>query len=93
MSTTEDFNTVGKRRRRVDAAAKVTGQDIYADDIFMPRMLHCKLLRSHLPHALIKNIDIAKAQKQEGVHLVLTGNDFNREYGILIDNLEIVQLI
>ncbi len=83
MSSPEKFSTVGKVRRRIDAAAKVTGQDVYADDISMPRMLHCKLLRSHLPHALIKNIDVSKAKKQDGVRLILTGKDFYHEYGIL----------
>ncbi len=37
---------IGKPRRRVDGRAKVTGQTRFADDIMLPRMLHCKLLRS-----------------------------------------------
>ena len=79
----EKFSSVGIPRRRVDAASKVTGQAIYADDIFLPRMLFCKILRSPLPHARIKSIDSSKALKQDGVHLVLTGQDFENDYGIL----------
>jgi 4-hydroxybenzoyl-CoA reductase alpha subunit len=83
MTEEQKFTSVGKHRRRVDAAAKVTGQDIYADDINLPRMVHCKLLRSHVPHANIKNVDISKAEKADGVLKVLTGEDFGLEYGIL----------
>ena len=37
---------IGQPRRRVDGRAKVTGQTRFADDIILPRMLHCRLLRS-----------------------------------------------
>ena len=77
------MNTIGKPRRRVDARAKVTGQTRFADDIMLPRMLHCKLLRSTLPHARIVRIDASRALAHPGVHLVLTGRDFPISYGIL----------
>jgi 4-hydroxybenzoyl-CoA reductase subunit alpha len=77
------FNTVGKARRRVDARAKVTGQTRFADDLFLPRMLHCKLLRSPLPHARIKSIDTSAALAAPGVRCVLTGADTPIAYGIL----------
>ena len=77
------MNTIGKPRRRVDARAKVTGQTRFADDIMLPRMLHCKLLRSTLPHARIARVDASRALAHPGVHLVLTGRDFPISYGIL----------
>ena len=77
------MNIIGKARRRVDGRAKVTGQTTFADDIMLPRMLHCKLLRSSLPHARILRIDTTRAAKHPGVHLVLTGADFPISYGIL----------
>jgi 4-hydroxybenzoyl-CoA reductase subunit alpha len=46
-------------------------------------MLHCRLLRSHLPHARIVSIDAKKAEALPGVKLVLTGKDFPISYGIL----------
>ena len=61
------LNVVGKPFRKVDARAKCTGQTKFADDIFLPRMLYCKILRSHEPHALIKNIDLSKALEVPGV--------------------------
>jgi 4-hydroxybenzoyl-CoA reductase alpha subunit len=78
-----DLRVIGVPRRRVDARAKVTGQTRYADDLFLPRMLHCKLLRSPHPHARIRKIDFSRALAHPGVHLVLTGKDVPIEYGIL----------
>src|SRR5205809_7721618 len=74
---------IGAPRRRVDGRAKVTGQTRFADDLMLPRMLHCKLLRSPVPHARIVRIDASRAAAHPGVHLVLTGRDFPIPYGIL----------
>jgi 4-hydroxybenzoyl-CoA reductase subunit alpha len=79
----EEFRVIGVPRRRVDARAKVTGQTRFADDIFLPRMAHCKLLRSPHPHARIRKIDVSRALAHPGVYLVLTGKDLPIEYGIL----------
>jgi 4-hydroxybenzoyl-CoA reductase alpha subunit len=78
-----DLRVIGHPRRRVDARAKVTGQTRFADDISLPRMVHCKLLRSPHPHARIRSIDISRAATHPGVYLVLTGKDLPIEYGIL----------
>jgi 4-hydroxybenzoyl-CoA reductase subunit alpha len=67
----------------VDGRAKVTGQTRFADDVFLPRMLHCRLLRSSVPHARIARIDTSRAAAHPGVHLVLTGRSFPVPYGIL----------
>jgi 4-hydroxybenzoyl-CoA reductase subunit alpha len=80
---TRPTRVVGRPRRRVDGRAKVTGQTRFADDIILPRMLHCRLLRSTEPHARIVRIDTAKAEGVKGVHLVLTGDAFPISYGIL----------
>src|SRR5438046_5533697 len=77
------MNVIGKPRRRVDGRAKVTGQTKFADDIMLPRMVHCKLLRASVPHARIVRIDISRAAAHPGVHLLLTGRDFPIPYGIL----------
>ena len=79
----KNLNIVGKPFRKVDARAKCVGQTKFADDIVLPRMLYCKMLRSHLPHALIKSIDVSKALAQRGVFAVVTGKDFPIPYGIL----------
>ncbi len=74
---------VGKPFRKVDARAKCTGQTKFADDIFLPRMLYAKLLRSPVPHALIKRIDVSKALELPGVIAVITGKELPIPYGIL----------
>lgn len=77
------LNVVGKPFRKVDARAKCTGQTKFADDIVLPRMLFCKILRSHLPHAVIKSIDTSKAAALPGVVAIITGKDLPISYGIL----------
>jgi 4-hydroxybenzoyl-CoA reductase subunit alpha len=79
----EPLRVIGIPRRRVDARAKVTGQTRFADDIFLPRMAHCKLLRSPHPHARIRSIDTSLAAALPGVYLVLTGKSLPTHYGIL----------
>ncbi|MCA9665564.1 MAG: molybdopterin-dependent oxidoreductase [Myxococcales bacterium] len=78
-----DLRIIGKPRRRVDGRAKVTGQTRFADDLFLPRMLHCRLLRSPHPHAAIRAVQTARAEAAPGVKLVLTGAHFPIAYGIL----------
>ena len=82
-SSKDDFRVIGVPRRRVDGRAKVTGQTRFADDIFLPRMAHCKLLRSPHPHARIRRIYTSRALARPGVYLVLTGKDLPIQYGIL----------
>src|SRR5438067_9090480 len=77
------MNIIGKARRRVDGRAKVTGQTKFADDLMLPRMLHCKLLRSCVPHARVVRVDVSRALAHPGVLLALTGRDFPIAYGIL----------
>ncbi|HEX6048822.1 MAG TPA: molybdopterin cofactor-binding domain-containing protein, partial [Gemmatimonadaceae bacterium] len=76
-------SVVGTPRRKVDAAAKVTGETRFADDLSLPRMLWCKLLRSREPHARIVRIDTSRAEKHPGVIAVLTGRDLPIPFGIL----------
>ena len=83
MSAKRRLDVVGKARRRIDGRGKVTGQSRFADDLSLPRMLHCKLLRSTHPHAIIESIDVSRAQAYPGVHLVLTGRDFPIPFGIM----------
>src|SRR5229473_2478478 len=79
----QPLKVVGKPFRKVDARAKCTGQTKFADDIVLPRMLSCKILRSHEPHALIKNIDVSEALALPGVIAIITGKDLPISCGIL----------
>ncbi|HYM80707.1 MAG TPA: xanthine dehydrogenase family protein molybdopterin-binding subunit [Candidatus Limnocylindria bacterium] len=77
------FSVIGKRNRKVEGLAKVTGRAIYTDDITLPRMLHGKLLRSLHPHARIRSIDVSEALARPGVHAVITGKDLPEYFGII----------
>src|SRR5258707_8538419 len=78
-----DFSVIGKPFPRVDGGAKVTGQAVYADDVVLPRTLHCKFLRSPHPHARIVSIDTSAARRISGVKAVITGADLPVKFGIL----------
>ena len=80
---TGGFAIVGKRNRKVEGLAKVTGQAVYADDLTLPRMLHGKLLRSIHAHARIRAIDASAALALPGVHAVITGKDLPEYFGII----------
>ena len=77
------LRVVGKALRKVDATAKVTGTTKFADDLFLPRMLYAKLLRSPHAHARIVSTDPSPAAALAGVKAVLTGKDLPIPFGIL----------
>jgi len=83
LSDKAGLRVVGRAHRKVDATAKVTGATKFADDLFFPRMLYAKLLRSPHPHARILRIDGSKARALPGVKAVLTGRDLPIPFGIL----------
>ncbi len=74
---------VGRPYEKVDAAAKVTGQTRFADDLVLPRMLHCKMLRSRRTHAILRRVDVSRAAVFPGVLAVATGRDLPISFGIL----------
>ncbi len=66
----DELKIIGKRVTRIDALEKVTGNAKYTSDIKLPGMLYAKMLRSNVPHAVIKSIDINKAMSVSGVHAI-----------------------
>ncbi|MEP6770065.1 MAG: molybdopterin cofactor-binding domain-containing protein, partial [Acidobacteriota bacterium] len=74
---------VGRPYEKVDAAAKVTGQTRFADDLVLPRMLHCKMLRSRRTHAILRRVDVSRAAALPGVLAIATGGDLPISFGIL----------
>lgn len=75
------------RFKRLDAAEKVNGTGIYADDLFFPGMLYAKAVRSKYPRALVKKIDVSKAEAHPDCVRVLTAKDvpFNKHGHIFSD--------
>ncbi len=83
MAERRRTRVVGRPYPKVDAAAKVTGETKFADDLFLPRMLHCKLLRSKRAHARLLSVDVSRALALPGVAAVATGKDLPVAFGIL----------
>ena len=83
MVETQRLNLIGKTWTKVDAMGMVIGETRYADDLHLPHMLYCKILRSRHPHALIKHVDLGPALARAGVLAAISGHDLPIKYGIL----------
>lgn len=77
---------VGQRFPRYDCLGHVTGKTRFAADIKLPDMQVVKVLRSSVPRAAIKNIDVSECASYPGVVGVITGADVpNNCYGFYPD--------
>ncbi len=71
----EKYSIVGKRIPHRDSVEKVKGSAVFTSDIKLNGMLYGKILRSTVPHAKIRSIDISKAAKLKGVKAIITSQD------------------
>ncbi len=69
---------LGQSVDRVEDPRLLTGRTVFVDDVRLPGMLHCAILRSPFAHARIARIDTAEAEKFPGVVAVVTGADAQR---------------
>ena len=86
---------IGRSQRRLDAEEKLRGRAEFVGDLVVPRMLHGRVLRSTVPHALIRSIDASAAERLPGVVCVLTGadlDDIDPYYGHAIKDRPIVAI-
>ena len=65
------LDLVGKGAPRIDGAQRVSGRAEYTYDVRLPDMLFAAVLRSPLPHATLKRLDLEAARTAPGVHAVL----------------------
>jgi CO/xanthine dehydrogenase Mo-binding subunit len=76
---------IGKSIPRFDAYDKVTGKAKYPADFDLPNQLTMKILFAGRSHAMIKSIDISRAERLPGVVAVLTARDVPvNEYGLIM---------
>ncbi len=61
---------IGKRVKRVDALAKVTGEAKFTSDMQLPGMLYAKMFSSNVPAAKIRSVDTREAERYPGVYAV-----------------------
>jgi len=78
--------SVGRSHLRHDAAAKVTGEALYTDDLKFEGMVYAKVRRAEIPHGVLKKLDISKAKALKGVKAVLTAQDIpgEKNHGLVI---------
>ena len=62
--------------RRTEDPIFLTGRGQYVDDVKLEGMLQAHVLRSPHAHAAINSIDTSRALELPGVHLILTGADY-----------------
>jgi CO/xanthine dehydrogenase Mo-binding subunit len=75
MTTTNGFKVIGTRPVRHDGIDKVTGRAVYGADVQMAGLLHGRVLRSPIPHGVIRSIDAGRALALPGVEAVVTSAD------------------
>ncbi|GIV27128.1 MAG: aldehyde oxidase [Bacteroidia bacterium] len=82
-SNQTSFHTIGKKTPYIEAEKKAKGLADYADDYVFKNVLYCKFLRSPLPHAKIKSIDVSEALKNPNVKYIVTGKELPEKFGVL----------
>jgi xanthine dehydrogenase YagR molybdenum-binding subunit len=65
-----ELRLIGKSAPRWNGRQKVTGAVRFTADIQLPGMLHARLLRAPLPHARIRAVNTAAAERHPGVRAV-----------------------
>jgi len=70
---------VGKRIKRKEDLKLITGTGRYVDDIELPGMLYVAILRSTVPHARLKKVNVEDVLKVNGVVKVITGLNLKGE--------------
>ncbi|HEY6419717.1 MAG TPA: xanthine dehydrogenase family protein molybdopterin-binding subunit [Candidatus Binataceae bacterium] len=68
----ERFALVGQPTPRVDGALKATGAARYTYDVQLPGMLYGAILRSPIPHARVRSVDLSAAERLAGVRAATT---------------------
>ncbi len=70
-----ELNVVGQSIRRNDGVGHVTGRTQYAADRTFPGMLHLKMVRSPVDHAIIRGVDLSESERVPGFVRALTWRD------------------
>src|SRR4029453_5835265 len=74
---------VGQPMLRKEDARLLTGQTTWTDNIQLPGMLYCAILRSPLAHARITRVDVSAAKERPGVVAAFSGADLADSWSTL----------
>lgn len=86
IESSSPLTVIGRSYARPDAIDKVTGKAKFTDDLKFEGMLHARVKRANVPHAILKHIDISKARQLPGVKAILTAEDIPGEnsHGLVV---------
>jgi carbon-monoxide dehydrogenase large subunit len=76
---TREWELVGQSVKRLEDPRLITGRGKFIDDLKVLGLLYIHIVRSTEAHAHIRKIDTSGAVATDGVRLVLTGAEINRE--------------
>ncbi len=79
------MSVIGRRRRRVEDERLITGRGQFADDIRVPGQAYLAVRRAHLPHGLIRSINIDGAVAMKGVLGAFTAADLPDKARFIFD--------
>src|SRR2546426_10377143 len=74
--TSRESRVVGKPTKRIEGLEKVTGTARYTEDLYLPGMLHARLVLSPHPHARVVRVPRDITLAVPGVVAVVTEADF-----------------
>jgi carbon-monoxide dehydrogenase large subunit len=69
------MSAIGKPVERIEDLRLLRGRGQYVDDLHQEGMLHAAILRSSIPHGLLKSIDSTIAKSMPGVRAIITAED------------------
>lgn len=75
MDQREERSYFGQSVERLEDDAILSGNSTYIEDVELPEMLHAKLLRSPVAHAIVESVDVSDALAMDGVVDAITGED------------------
>jgi xanthine dehydrogenase YagR molybdenum-binding subunit len=79
-----ELSVIGKAVPRQNGRAKVTGATRFTVDISLPGMLYGRILRSSVPHAVVRGIDVSAAKHHPGVQAIVSVANPNGPNGATI---------
>lgn len=92
LAGVQDEGVIGNIQIRPDAVDKATGEAIYSDDLTFEGMLHGRVKRAGIPHAILQSLDVEAARQLPGVVAVLTAKDIpgKKRHGLFVDDWPIL---
>ncbi|NOY97596.1 MAG: molybdopterin-dependent oxidoreductase [Chloroflexi bacterium] len=88
----DGHRVIGHSHIRPDAIQKVTGEAIFTDDLVFEGMLHARVKRAGVPHAILRKLDVEQARALPGVVAVLTAEDLPgvHNHGLIVPDWPIM---